>query len=85
MKPRRKGLGKEAILKAGRNPFGQMLHVAENRKLQISDVLAHLLGLLPWALASGHESLCKTNKAVLARELERNVSPPEVISEPSAT
>ncbi|KAG0721774.1 hypothetical protein GWK47_000638 [Chionoecetes opilio] len=46
--------------------------------------------LIPWGLchgplASGDGSLRKTNKAALARELERNVSPAEVIPEPSAT
>ena len=85
MKPRSKGHAKEAILKADRNLFGQMILVAENRKLKMSDVLAHPLGPLPWALASGDGSLRKTNKAALARELERNVSPAEVIPEPSAT
>ncbi|KAG0697409.1 hypothetical protein GWK47_003028 [Chionoecetes opilio] len=79
------GHAKEAILKADRNLFGQMILVAENRKLKMSDVLAHPLGPLPWALASGDGSLRKTNKAALARELERNVSPAEVIPEPSAT
>ncbi|KAG0693191.1 hypothetical protein GWK47_027597 [Chionoecetes opilio] len=62
-----------------------MILVAENRKLKMSDVLAHPLGPLPWALASGDGSLRKTNKAALARELERNVYPAEVIPEPSAT
>ena len=85
MKPRKQGLAKEAILKANRNLFGQMILVAENRKLQMSDVLAHPLGPLPWALASGDGSLRKTNKAALARELERNASLAEVIPEPSAT
>ena len=51
----------------------------------MSDVLAHLLGPLPWALASSDGSLRKNNKAALARELERNVSLAEVIPEPSAT
>ena len=85
MKPRSQGHAKEAILQADRNLFGQIILVAENRKLKMSDVLAHPLGPLPWALASGDGSLRKTNKAALARELERNVSPAEVIPEPSAT
>jgi len=40
---------------------------------------------LPWALANGSGLLPKTNKAALARELEKNVSPAEEIPEPSAT
>ncbi|KAG0724550.1 hypothetical protein GWK47_040369 [Chionoecetes opilio] len=41
MKPRSQGHAKEAILKADRNLFGQMILVSENRKLKMSDVLAH--------------------------------------------
>ena len=59
-------------MQADRNLFGHMILVAENRKLKMNDVLAHPLGPLPWALASGDGSLRKTNKAALARELERN-------------
>jgi hypothetical protein len=62
MKPRRQSLVKEAISKAERNLFGQMLLVAENRNLQMGDVLAHLLGPLPWAFSSGDGSHRKTNK-----------------------
>lgn len=85
MKPRKQGPAKETILKADRNLFGKMILIAENRKLQMRDVLAHPLGPLPWALASGDGSLRKTNKAAFGRELERSASPAEVIPEPSAT
>ena len=64
---------KEVVLKADRKLFGQMILVAESRKLHMSDVLAHPLGPLPWALANGDRSLRKTNKAALAREMEKNV------------
>ena len=73
------------VLKADRKLFGQMVLIAESRKLHMSDVLAHPCGPLPWALANGDGSLCKTNKAALAKELEKNVSPAEEIEEPSAT
>ena len=49
----------------------------------LKDVLAHPLGPLPWALANADGSLRKTNKATLARELEKNVSPAEAIPTPS--
>jgi len=62
-----------------------MILVAQSWDLNISAVLAHPLALLPWALANGDGSLWKTNKAILARELEKNVSPAEVIPQPSAT
>ena len=61
-----------------------MILVAQSRQLQIRDVLAHPLGPLPWVLANGDGSLRETNKAALARELEKNVSPVEVIPQPSA-
>ncbi|XP_049888323.1 uncharacterized protein LOC126382481 [Epinephelus moara] len=40
---------------------------------------------LPWSLANGDGTLRKTSKAVLARELEKQVLPGETIPEPSAT
>ena len=43
----RKASGKEVIIKADRALFAQMTLIAENRKLQISDVLCHPLGPLP--------------------------------------
>lgn len=73
------------VLRADRKLFGQMILVAESRKLHKSDVLAHPLGPLPWALANGDGSLRKTNKAALARELEKNVTTAEKIPELSAT
>ncbi|KAG0712854.1 hypothetical protein GWK47_017525 [Chionoecetes opilio] len=46
MKPRSQGHAKEAILKADRKPIWPDDPCAENRKLKMSDVLAH-----PWAFA----------------------------------
>ena len=77
--------GKEVILKADRTLFSQMIIIAESRKLEISDVLAHPLGPLPWSLAATDGSLRKTNKAVLGKELEKNVPPAETIPGPCAT
>ncbi|KAJ8395232.1 hypothetical protein AAFF_G00034340 [Aldrovandia affinis] len=62
-----------------------MVLVAESRHLQMSDVLSHSLGPLPWALANGDGTLRKTNKAVLARGLEKQVLPAETIPGLSAT
>ena len=62
-----------------------MIIIAESRKLKMSDVLAHPLGPLPWSLAATHGSLRKTNKAVLDKELEKNVPPAETIPGPCAT
>ena len=62
-----------------------MILLAESRKVNMKDVLAHPLGPLPWALANADGSLRKTNKAALARELENNVSPAEHIPTPSTS
>ncbi|KAJ8388288.1 hypothetical protein AAFF_G00135490 [Aldrovandia affinis] len=72
-------------MKVDRKLFAHMVLVAESRHLQMSDVLSHPLGPLPWALANRDGTLRKTNKAVLARELEKQVLPAETIPGPSAT
>ena len=77
-----RGTAKEVVLKAEINLFGHMILVAQSRQLHVR-VLAHPLGPLPWALANADGSLRKLNKAVLARELERNISPAEDIPDPS--
>ena len=71
------------VLKADINLFRQMILVAENRSVNMKDILAHPLGPLPWALAYADGSLRKTNMAAPARELEKNVSPAEAIPTPS--
>ena len=75
----------DIVLKAGRNLFSHVILVAESRQVSKKDVLALALGPLPWALANTDGMLRKTNKAVLARELEKNVSTAEEIPTPSAT
>ena len=64
---------KQVVLKAERKLFGQMILVAESRDLCMSEVMAHPLGPLPWSLANGDGSMRKTNKAALARELEKKL------------
>jgi len=77
--------GKEMILKADRKLFGQMVLIAQTRKnLDMKDVLAHPLGPLPWSLACEDGSIRKTNKAVLARALQKDAQA-ENIPTPSAT
>ena len=74
-----RGTNKEAIIKADCMLFAQMIIIAENRKLKMSDALCHPLGPLPWALASADGSLRKTNKASLAKELQKNITAADVI------
>ena len=73
------------ILQADRNIFAHMVLMAESRHLRMSDVLSHPLGPLSWALANGDGTMKKTNKAALARELEKQVLPADTIPDPFAT
>ena len=59
----------EVVLKAERKLFAQMIVIAELKNVQMSEVLAHPLGPLPWTLANRDCTLQKTNKASLANEL----------------
>ncbi|MES9881053.1 MAG: hypothetical protein ABW185_09250 [Sedimenticola sp.] len=76
---------KETILKADHHLFGRMLLIASSRKMDMKDVLQHPLGPLPWSLANCDGSPKKTNKAALARHLEKQVSSEELVTSPSAT
>ena len=49
----RKAGSKQVILNTDRKLFGQMILVAENRNLDMREVLSHPLGPLPWSLACG--------------------------------
>ena len=79
-----KGTSKEVIIKADRALFAQMIIIAENRKLKMNDVLCHPLGPLPWSLASADGSLRKTNKASLAKELQKNMTAADMIPQSCA-
>ena len=69
----------KVVLQADRKLFGHTVLAAESHHLQMSEVLSHPLGPLPWALANGDGTLRKTSKATLARELEKQVLPAETI------
>ncbi len=75
---------KEIILKADNRLFGKMILIANNRELNLENVLNHPLGPLPWSLANGDGSMKKTAKARLAKKLEALINPAEVIEKPSA-
>lgn len=76
--------GKEMILRADKNLFGNMLMIAQGRKLNMEEVLAHPLGPVPWTLANPDGSLRKTSKAELKRSLEKNATPSESYEKPAA-
>ena len=71
--------GQNGVLKSGRNLFSQMILVADIRSVNMAEIVSRPLGPLSGALANADGSLRKTNKAALARELEKNVSPTEAI------
>jgi len=48
------------------------------------EVLSHPLGPLPWSLSTPDGLLRKTNKASLAKELQKNVQTADAIPQPSA-
>ena len=77
-----KGTSKEVIIEADRALFAQMIIIAENRKLKMNDVLRHPLRPLPSSLASADGSLRKTNKASLAKELQKNMTAADMIPQP---
>ena len=78
------GRNQEVILKADRRLYAQMIVIAESRNLQMREVLSHPLGPLPWSLATPDGLMHKTNKASLAKELEKNVQVADSIPQTSA-
>ena len=78
------GKSKEVIIKADRALFAQMITIAKNRNFKMPDVLYHPLGPLPWALASPHGSLRKTNNESLAKKLQKNMAAADMTPHPSA-
>ena len=75
---------KQVILQADRNLFAKMILIAQTRKFDIKEVLAHRLGPIPWALATPEGTLCKTAKSSLPNRLRKNLKPVEAIPEESA-
>ena len=61
-----------------------MIIIAESRKLKMIEVLCQPLGPLPWALDSADGLLRKTNKASLAKALQKNRTAADVIPQPCA-
>ncbi|KAK3747382.1 hypothetical protein QZH41_002637 [Actinostola sp. cb2023] len=53
--------------------FGRIIIIGQNRKIEIRQLLQYSLGPLPWALATIEGFPRKTNKAVLATALQKDV------------
>ena len=52
-----------------------MMIILQSRNLDMKDVLSHPLGPIPWLVATSVDTLCKTNKAVLSGDLEKESTP----------
>jgi len=77
--------GKEIILKTDRSLFGRIIVMAQGRNLKMEYILSHPLGPLPWALSTPDGLLRKTNKAVLATTLQKNVTVADKLPHNSAS
>ena len=69
--------GKDVELKIDRDLFGKMAIIAQNRQLDMKEVMKFELGPFPWSLATCDGMLRKTNKASLANNLEKLSLPPD--------
>lgn len=79
-----KNNSQNAIIKADRNLFAQMILIAQTRDLNMEEVLRHPLGPIPWSLASANGTMRKTSKSVLCNEIIKNVKPAESLGENKA-
>ena len=67
------GSSKEVIIKADHAQFAQMIIAAENRTLEMNDVLNHPLGPRPWALDTADGLLRRTSESSLDKEPARRI------------
>ena len=77
-----KSKNSELMLRANRNLFAHIVLVAENRNLQMEEVLQHPLGPLPWSLATCDGLMRKTNKAALGNSVAKDVLSAEMLLRP---
>ena len=70
----RRGTANEAILRADRALFAQIIVIAETRELNMSTVLSHPLGPLPWPLATDDGSLRKNKNSPWAKTPKFRIS-----------
>lgn len=67
--------GQKVILKSDIHTFSHIILIAEIRKLCMRKVMSYPLGVFPWSLATSDGTPRKTNKAVLAKEVQKGISP----------
>ena len=76
---------KEIVLKADRELFGRMAVIGQSRDIDLKEVFSFPLGPIPWSLGDEFGMLRKTNKAVIATALEKNIEYVESVPQNSAT
>lgn len=59
--------------------------IGQSRKIEVRELLCHSLGPLPWALATPEGFPRKTNKAIFASNLQKDVQLAEQVPQHSAT
>lgn len=71
--------GKEVELRMQRDLFGQLLHISLKKELNLEKVLTYPLTPVPLSMCHLDGSICKTDKSVLMRLLEAEITsePPE--------
>ena len=69
-----KAKDKEIVLKADNRLFGNMLLIAQSRKLDMRYVLCYPLGPKPWALVNADGTVKKTAKTTLSSCLEKQAA-----------
>ena len=62
-----------------------MLFVAQNRKLDMREVLCYPLGQKQWALVNGDGTLKKTGKSWLGKHIEKDMATTDMVSGRKAT
>lgn len=77
--------GKTMILKANRSLFGRIIIIGQNRKIDVRELLQYSFGPLPWSLATTEGYPRRTNKAVLATSLQKDVQLADGLPRNSAT
>lgn len=75
----------KTIWKANRSLFGRIIIIGQNRKIDVRELLQYSLGPIPRSLATTVGYPRKTNKAVLATSLQKDVQLADGLPRNSAT
>ena len=74
----------DIIIKSDKGLFARMVVIAQQRQMNMQDVLKYSLGPLPWSIAAPDGGPTKTTKATLLHTLEGKAEAAEVVPHPRA-